>query len=333
MKALAYVEPNKIDLLDVPEPNPEKGLIKVKINYCALCATDIHIVTQNLYNRKPPYILGHEATGSIVEFGNCADTGGLRLGDKVVLSSMTPCGLCDACRRGDDCFCRHALVTQAFAEYAVVRPNALFRIPDEADELHYCLAEPCASAMRGIDLSDLRLGDTVAISGVGGIGSIILNMLYMRGAACITAIDPIPQKRELAKQLGAGHVLDPFDNDFQAKMKEITGGRGFDVFFEVSGSPKAAAVTLKNLAPKGRAMLFAVYPQDFELSVNLYRMYLKEARIQTVFTTIYNYPRVLQLIPRMQADKLIGKVMPLSQAHEAFELFKKSVFPKIVLKC
>ena len=207
------------------------------------------------------------------------------------------------------------------------------RIPKGGSPLHYCLSEPCVSAMRGIDLSELRLGDTVAISGVGGIGSIILNMLALRGGTRITAIDPVPQKRELALQLGAQHVIDPANEDMRARIKEITDGRGYDVFFEVSGSPRAAPQVLKNLAPKGKAMMFAVYPPDYELPVNLYRMYLKEARMQTVFTTIYNYPRALELIPRMQMDKLIGKVLPLEQAQEAFDLFHQSIYPKIVLKC
>ena len=114
---------------------------------------------------------------------------------------------------------------------------------------------------------------------------------------------------------------------------EITGGEGFDMVFEFSGSPKAAETPLKILAKCGTAVYFAVFPPTFEMPLNLYDLYRKEGRIQTVFTTTSIMNRTINLIPRMQLDKIIGKVMPLREGAEAFALFHKSIYPKILLDC
>jgi threonine dehydrogenase-like Zn-dependent dehydrogenase len=221
-----------------------------------------------------------------------------------------------------------------FTEYAVANVNMVFKIPGNVRDIApYCLAEPCASAMQGIDLAEIRIGNTVAISGTGGIGLILLNMLLLHGGTRVTVIEPVEGKRKLALAMGAEHAIDPFREDVLARCREITDGRGFDVVFEASGSPKAAPILLDLIGNKGKAVYFAVYPMEYELPVNLYKLYMKEGRIQTVFTSIYNFPRVMDLIPRLQMEKIIGTVMPLDQAVEAFALFHESIHPKILLKC
>jgi len=334
MKALMFVAPGKVEMGELPEPEVRPGTVKLKINYAAWCATDVHIVDHGLYGMRPPMPLGHEACGTIIELGDGADKLGWKIGDRVSVASLFPCGHCDSCKRGADVWCATPSMMPAFTEYGVAPTNGIFKIPDDVvDIAPYCLAEPSASAMRGIDLADIRLGNTVAISGTGGIGSIILNMLLLRGGTRVTVIEPVAAKREMAMQMGAQFTIDPFNEDVVARSIEITEGRGFDVVFEASGSPKAAPAVLDMIANKGKAVYFAVFPMDYELPVNLFKLYYKEGRIQTVFTTIANYPRVMDLIPRLQTDKIIGAIMPLDQAVESFELFHKSIYPKIVLKC
>ncbi len=252
----------------------------------------------------------------------------------MAVASMGHCGICDNCKNGDDVHCQNS--TTAFpmmTEYATPNLDMIFRIPDEGSTKDYCIAEPCASAMDGIDLADIKIGQTVAISGVGGIGAILLDMILLRGGTNVTVIDPIESKRKRALEMGAKHVIDPFNENLVERAMEITGGKGFDRVFEASGSPKAAPPVLEMLANKGKAIYFAVFPMDYELPVNLYKMYWKEASLQTVFTTIYNYPRVMNLMPRLQLDKIIGPEMKLDDAVEAFELYKQSIYPKIVVKC
>ncbi|MDF2654369.1 MAG: hypothetical protein K0R19_843, partial [Bacillota bacterium] len=103
--------------------------------------------------------------------------------------------------------------------------------------------------------------------------------------------------------------------------------------FEMSGSPKAAETPLKILARCGTAVYFAVFPPEYELPLNLYELYMKEGRLQTVFTTTQIMHRSIHMIERMQTDKIIGKIMPLRDAVESFEVFHQSIYPKILLDC
>jgi (R,R)-butanediol dehydrogenase/meso-butanediol dehydrogenase/diacetyl reductase len=238
-----------------------------------------------------------------------------------------------ACKRGQRQYCQNAKPIGAMAEYIVTHVSALNKIPDDADLKIYSLVEPACCTVRAMDLAPVKHGATVAVSGVGGIGSILLNMILLTGGAQVTAIDPVASKRELAVRMGAQYAIDPFHENLEERAMELTNGLGYDMVFEVSGSPKASEPCLKIMAKGGTVVYFAVYPPKYEMPLNLYELYRKEGRIQTVFTDPVIMPRVINLVPRLQLDKIIGKVMPLSEGPEAFKLFEQSIYPKILLKC
>lgn len=304
MKALVYttqakmdgrkvIEPGKCELLDIPEPQllPTDDM-KIRVDYCAMCATDVHIVTMGLYGMPAPWIMGHELCGTIVEVNPRATENGFAVGDKVVVNCTAPCGCCDECKRGHDIFCKHPIAgsfVHGFTEYCTAVCEQVFQIPKNSpiDPKYYCLAEPMASAMDGMDLADIKIGDNVLLQGCGAIGSIILNMLLLKGGANVT----------------------------------------------VSGVPAAAPLLPKLLANKGTVVYFAVFPMDYELPLNLYDLYIKEGRLQTVFTTIYNYPRVIDLIPRMNLDVIANREMKLSDGVEIFNAFLESKSNKIIVDC
>jgi (R,R)-butanediol dehydrogenase/meso-butanediol dehydrogenase/diacetyl reductase len=335
MKQVIYKAKGEVAVIDAPIPSPKYGEVKIKLAYCAICATDVHIVTMGLYGYPFGVPIGHEATGVIVELGPGTENSGFKVGDRVIPNALGTCGECDPCKRDMPAFCvnKGRLKCNTMSEYCVANIRQVFKIPDDGNMQWYSLAEPMVSAVRAMDLVGIKHGQTVAISGVGGIGTILLNLILLAGGASITAIDLVAGKRENALTIGAQHVIDPEKEDVISRTMEITGGRGFDFVFEASGAPPAAKPCIKMIANGGTIVFFAVYPMDFELPVNLYELYRKEGRIQTVFTDLHLFPRVIDLIPRMQFDKVIGKVMPLTAAVEAFELFQKSIYPKILLKC
>lgn len=333
MKQLWWVDWNEVELRDVEIPEVKPNEVKVKIAYAALCATDIHQVTMGVMNSKPPAPLGHEASGTIVELGEQAAKAGYKLGDKVTLFPVSHCGECEWCKRGMTQYCINAKPTGAFAEYVVTDVKTIYKIPDNADLKKYAIVEPTNCCLRAMDLAPIRHGATVCIAGVGGIGSIMLNQILLSGASRITVIDPVPEKRELALSMGAQYVIDPFNEDSVARAMEITDGIGFDYVFEMSGSTKSAQTPLDILARCGTAVYFAVFPPKFEMPLNLHSLYMKEGRIQTVFTTTTIMNRSINMIERMQTDKIIGKIMPLSEAVESIEVFKTSKYPKILLDC
>jgi (R,R)-butanediol dehydrogenase/meso-butanediol dehydrogenase/diacetyl reductase len=291
------------------------------------------MMTQGVFGAKPPFPLGHEASGVIVDIGARVGEYGLKVGDNVVLSPGGSCGLCPMCKKGHRQYCRNGKHASVFAEYALTDVSGVFKVPDDGDLKAYSLTEPAQCTIRAMDLTPIPHGATVAVSGIGGIGSILLNQVILSGAAQITAIDPVPQKRELALSMGAQYVIDPFTEDVVSRSMEITEGYGFDFVFEVSGSPKAAQTPLNILAQCGTVSYFAVFPPTFELPLNLYELYMKEGRIQTVFCDPVIMPRTVSLIPRIQTDKIIGKILPLADALDALELFEESIYPKILLDC
>ena len=337
MKAIWWTGPDKIELLhDVPVPEIRPGTVKVKIAYAAICATDIHMVTMGVMNarvRPGGNGLGHEGSGEIIEMGEGTEDYGLKIGDKVAMYPGAPCGSCDNCKNGFHQYCMKGGRFQTFCEYAVVPVSGVYKLPDDADLAAYSLVEPAVCTIRAMDLSPIRHGQTVLVSGVGAIGSILLDMVIHSGAAKITVSDPVVQKRENALAMGAQFVIDPFNEDLIKRGMEITDGRGYDHVFEVSGVPAAAQPSLDLLARCGTVTYFAVFPPSYEMPLNLHSLYMKEGRIQTVFTHPSIMHRAIALMPRLQTDKIIGRIYDLADGMEAIDMFHKSIYPKILLKC
>ena len=340
MKTAIFEDMGKVRLKDFPDPVIGPGRAKVKIAYCALCATDVHIVDHSLYGIPPGmgWPLGHEASGEIVETGEGVEKYGFKVGDKVVLNVLGYCGKCDNCKRGHTLKCTNGPggfngPVGFLADFAVVELSQMFKLPKDADLKTASLCEPAVSATRGMDLAQIKMGDRVAISGVGGIGSILLQLLIRQGGCKVTAIDPVASKRKLALDLGVDFVIDPLNEDIIEKAREFTNGLFYDVVFEASGVPAAAPPVLKIIGNFGKAVYFAVFPMSFEQPVNLYELYFKEGRIQTVFTDAFIFPRVIDVLPNLELDKIIGAELPLEQVEEAFDLFRSSKHPKIVVKC
>jgi (R,R)-butanediol dehydrogenase/meso-butanediol dehydrogenase/diacetyl reductase len=335
MKQLWFVEGNKVELREVDEPAPGPGELKIKIAYAALCATDVHMVTMGILGAKPPRPIGHEASGVIAEMGPGAEKSGLKVGDSVVLNPRRICGICEECKRGRPQYCLNAPPPAAFGEYALANTASAFKIPADTPGLmaRYALTEPMVCCIRAMDLAGVKHGETVFLSGAGGIGTILLNMIVLSGAAQITVSDPVEGKRKNALDMGAQFVIDPLKENIVERAMEISGGEGFDHIFEASGVPAAAVHCPEIIAKCGKITYFAVFPPDYALPLNLYELYRREASIQTVFSTPGIFPRAIKLMPRTQMDKVIGKIMPLEQGVEAFALFEKSIYPKILLKC
>jgi len=333
MKQVWYADDNKIELRDVPIPDVGFGQVKIKVAYAAICATDIHMVTLGVLGAKPPMAMGHEASGVVVEMGPGTEGSSLKVNDKVVMNPTSACGICPECKSGRSQYCTQGIATGAFTEYVVTTANTVFKLPDDADLRHYSLVEPMVCTIRAMDLAQIKHGDTVLLSGAGGIGTILLNMIILSGAVKITVSEPVARKRENALAMGAQFAIDPLNEDFIERVMEITDGKGFDHIFEASGAPQAALPCTKAIARCGKITYFAVFPPKFDFPANLYDLYMHEATIQTVFTNPDIFPRAINMVPRMQMDKIIGKVIPLAQALEAIELFKKSIYPKILLEC
>jgi (R,R)-butanediol dehydrogenase/meso-butanediol dehydrogenase/diacetyl reductase/L-iditol 2-dehydrogenase len=185
-----------------------------------------------------------------------------------------------------------------------------------------------------VDKTRVRVGDRVVVCGGGPIGQLVIQLLARFGATSLTIIEPIEARRKLACRFGAVYAIDPITQDVISEAKRITRGQGFDVVIDASGSTRAVRGLL-DIAAKGATVVYgAMYPQDFEMPLNLGRyMYSNELTITGVFISPYAFPRAVQMLSYLRLDELTQAVFPLDQATEAFAAHVSGLHPKVVIRC
>jgi (R,R)-butanediol dehydrogenase/meso-butanediol dehydrogenase/diacetyl reductase/L-iditol 2-dehydrogenase len=220
-----------------------------------------------------------------------------------------------------------------FSEYAVFDRQQVFCLPDGVTADQGAFVEPLAVCIHCINMADIRPGMSVAVTGGGSIGLLLLQLAIRSGASLTMITEPSPVKRELAKKLGADIVIDPTTEDPVAKTFEVTGNRGFDVVIEASGNAEAAAQAFAMTGPKAMLFYFAVFPVDFTMPVNLYTVYAKEMTIKGVFLAPYAFPQAVELLPKLDVDSLISHTVKLSDSPSIFELYEREDAVKIMVDC
>jgi len=218
MKALVLEEYMKFAYRDVPDValrGPRDVLVRIRA--CAICGSDVHGMDGSTGRRLPPVIMGHEASGEIVETG--PEVKRYRIGDRVTFDSTEYCGECWHCRRGEVNLCddRRVLGVScseyrrdgAFAEYVVVPERILYPLPDGLDFVSAALTEPLAVAAHAASITPLGLGDDIAVIGTGLIGLLLIQVLKASCSGTIIALDTAPDRRQSALAFGADHAFDP----------------------------------------------------------------------------------------------------------------------------
>lgn len=334
MKALCYMKPG-IEIRDVAEPQiTNLDDVKIEINYASICASDKHIIEGDFDAATAAgSIIGHEASGIVIELGKEATAKGLKVGDRVTYYFNQYCGKCYYCRNGQEHLCSNIKgYSTAFSEYVVCNEQQVHKLPDSVDLLKGCMSEPVSVCLHGVDMANITPGSTVAVYGGGGIGMIMVQLVKLAGATNITLIEPVEEKQQIGKRLGADYVLSPMDSSFAKRVAQITDGRGFDSIIEASGSPKAAESAFETIGRGGTIVYFSLYPSGYQLSVDMFSLFFKEVTLRGVFQSPYVFPRVMAILPKLDLSDLTAKIFPLDKGIEAFECQKAGKHPKIVLK-
>jgi (R,R)-butanediol dehydrogenase/meso-butanediol dehydrogenase/diacetyl reductase/L-iditol 2-dehydrogenase len=339
-------DPDKRGLIEVrelPDQILKPDAIRIKVAYCAICGSEAHGFQAGWTSsmpapppNAPPRGFGHEVSGVVVEIGEKATHRGLKVGDRVGANFVHFCGDCDFCLNGMQQFCvnMHEYSAAGMAETVAWHEQQFYKLPDNVSLKEGCLVEPTAITVRMMDKLNMKVGEDVVVCGGGPIGLLALQLLALYGAANLTLIEPIAERRELAKTFGAIHTIDPFNEDTEARCMEITGGKGFDKILDASGA-KAMMPTLLKIAKKGATVIYgAMYPADYELPLNLaVYMYSRELTISGVMIAPYVFPRTVNMLSRMNLKPFIECVFPLDQAHEAMVMQLTGKYPKILVEC
>jgi threonine dehydrogenase-like Zn-dependent dehydrogenase len=336
MKAVVFHGINDIRVEDVAKPRPKAGEAVIRITATTICGTDVHIV-KGEYPVRKGLILGHEPVGVIDELGEGLEDE-YTLGQRVIVGAITPCGQCFYCLNGVHSQCHGALggwrfgntINGAWAEYLLV-PDAranLAPVPDElSDEEVLMLPDIASTGISGAESGNVRTGDSVAIFAQGPIGLCATLGARLRGAGLIIAVDPLEQRREMARRFGASIALDPTTVDVVEAIKRLTDGRGADVAIEALGRQNTFEAALRSVRPGGTLSSLGVYSGKLVAPYEAVYAGLGDQRIVTTLCP-GGKERMRRLLSMVQHDRvdltpLLTHHFTLEQLPEAFELFSR----------
>lgn len=330
--------PGNVALVDLPEPAVAPGQVKIAVDACGICGTDLHVFHDRFRN-FPPVILGHEFAGAVIETGSGVH--GIERGRRycVLGASTVTCGRCDYCRAGEFMFCpdRRGMghgVNGAFARYAVARPDQLFALPDNLPTEEGALVEPLAAAVHAVcEIARLRLGHVALVSGPGPIGLLCVKLLLAAGIKTLVAGAAGDDARlAFARRLGAA-VIDVTTADLAAFVREQTDGFGVDLAFECAGAAPSAANCLRSVRPLGQYLQVGHFGRDISLPFDLVAF----RQIQlcgSVGYTAATWTRSLEILAqgRIKLGDLITHRLPLDRWEEGFALSENRSAMKVVLE-
>lgn len=252
-----YADTKTIAVEDVPVPTPGPGEVLVKVAFCGICHSDLSLINGTFPAQLPVVTQGHEASGTIAELG--PGVTGWAEGDRVVVAAGRPCQACPNCARGDFGNClRIRLMAFAYdgawAQYTVAQAFGLTRVPDnmpleQAAILADAVSTPYGAVVR---TGKVGIGESVGVWGVGGVGTHIVQLARLVGAAPIIAVDIKPAVLDRALALGADHAFDARDETLGEKIAALTGGRGLDIAFDAVGLGSTFDQALASLTMGGR---------------------------------------------------------------------------------
>jgi alcohol dehydrogenase len=337
MRANVFQGPNKIRVEEVPRPSAGPGEAVIRITLTTICGTDLHIL-RGEYPVKPGLVIGHEPVGVIEELGE--GVSGYKIGDRVLVGAITPCGQCRACLSAQWSQCGHGegveaiggwrfgnTINGAQAEYLLV-PYAqanLAKIPDElSDEQVVLLADIASTGFSGAESADIHIGDTVVVVAQGPIGLCSTAGAKLMGASFIIAVEGDPVRMEMAKKMGADLVLDPKQVNVVEEVKRLTGS-GADGAIEALGLQETFENCLRCLRAGGTLSSLGVYSGKLQLPYDAFAAGIGDYRIVTTLCPggKERMQRLMSMVQTKRFDPtpLLTHKFSLDQIVEAYDLF------------
>lgn len=324
MKAAVYYGRHDLRVTEVEEGTVGDHQVKVNVKYCGVCGTDIHIYEGEggASAVVPPTIIGHEFSGVVSQVGKSVKN--VKAGDRVSVDPNDMCGECWFCRNAMEHFCTNSIgygttYPGGFAEYVVVRDKQVFKIPDDLEFETAALTETVSCCLHGIDLCDIRTGQTVFIIGAGPIGLIMLQLAKMSGAGRIIVSEIVPEKRELALKYGANIVIDPVKEDIGEILSRNC--KNVDRVIECAGTVKTIEQAIKYAGRGSTVMMFGLVAPDAVASIKPYEIFQKEIKLTSSFINPYTFDRAIELLSlgKVKTDGIITDIVPLEEINRVFE--------------
>ncbi len=334
MKAGVVHAKNDIRYEEIKKPEAGPGKVLIKVKYTGICGSDVPRVNGDACHFFPN-VLGHEFSGVVEEIGAGVTT--LKPGDRVAGVPLVPCMRCEDCQKGNYSLCRHysfigSREFGSFAEYVVVPEKNAVKFGDEVSFEQGAFFEPATVALHGLRRLDFQGGKTVAILGGGTIGMLTMQWAKIFGAKTVVVFDILDERLELGKRLGADETVNSGSPDFMERVRELTGGRGFDYVYETAGNTVTMKMAFQLAANKAQVCFIGTPTRELTFSVEEWEnINRKEFRLTgswmsysapfpgDEWTLAAHYFKTGQL---KFDDSFIYKKIPLSKIDAAFEMFK-----------
>ncbi|MBP1448630.1 MAG: alcohol dehydrogenase catalytic domain-containing protein [Thermoproteus sp.] len=337
MRAARFHGPNKpliIEEVERPRPGPGEALVKIKA--AGICHTELHFLDGTLNLGVYPITLGHEMAGVVEEVGPGVDS--VKPGDRVIVYYYVGCGRCKYCLRGEENLCpspraEYGFISDGgFAEYVKVPARNLVKLPDN---LSFEEAAPigCSvtTAIHATRKASPEPGDYVVVYGVGAVGFALVQYNKLAGAEVI-AVGRSARKLEVARKLGADHVVNAREEDAVKAVERITGGAGADVVYELVGARETFSNAVKMAARGGRIVVIGY--ERGALEVDPLEVVVKELRI---IGSVGNTPAELVEAVRLAAEGkikiVVDRVADLEEINEELERLRRGeVVGRVVVR-
>ena len=332
MKALIFHGPGKRSWDDVPDPAiQDPGDAIVRIDAVTICGTDLHILKGDVPAVESGRVLGHEAVGTVHEVGASVST--VRPGDRVLISCISACGRCRFCRESQYGQCLGGggwilghRIDGVQAEYARVpfADTSTHVLPEEVtDETALMLADILPTSYEvGVLNGKVTPGDVVVVVGAGPIGLAAILTARLFSPSRVIAVDPAPQRREMAALHGAQLTLEP-DSGIADRIAELTGGLGADVAIEAVGVPDTFELCTRLIRPGGRVANVGVHGRPATL--HLEDLWIRNVTITTGLVDTYSTPTLLRMVAAEQLDvsRFVTHRFGLQEMQEAYDVFAR----------
>jgi len=325
MKTVHMLGNGKVEILDLPEPEPYDNFVVVKIMSSTICGTEY---TSYFGNVPLPSNSGHEAAGIV---WNTDDARYVKKGDRVSIypTMYYICHQCPACLSGDWLHCQNfkwPKPNQKYpgnhSQYVLVREDICLSIPDDISFEAGALLDDCfGTPYQAIKRLQVNAFDTVLITGVGPIGAAAV-MLSKFLNANVIAVDINDMRLEHVSHYGVEHIINPTKEDVLKTVRKLTNKKGVDVALECSGIEEAQIQCLEAVKPRGRVAFLGIKSESTKINV-LQHFILKDLTVIGSWAMIPNmHSELVELVRRgLPIEKIITHRFKIEDAASAFEAF------------
>ena len=328
MRAKVLTDWVKLEMRDVPSPEPAEGEVLVRVLYGGVCGSDITVFHHRHLTATVPRIMCHEILG-VVEKINTSQATEYRVGDRVVIHPLGDCGSCNPCLDGHFHVCQDLRIMGlhmdgGFAEYVCAEAKRVFRVEEDIPDRTAILVEPMAVGFHACSRGEVLPGENVLVIGGGPIGICCAVCARYFGASQVVVAEMNPERLELIRSFGF-RTIDSGTQDLIRAAEEMTDGCGFDKVFEASGSQAGALALASVTKIRGAAVLVGIPSVPREYQTN--KLILKEiALLGSRVHTLRDLGRTVEMVEKLHRsggfafEKMIAAEFPLERLEDAIKL-------------